>query len=93
MCDDGSAVSRIHGSPTTWEGNVAYNDNSIQFETSLAPKNNVWSEKPEGDTSKKAFGSWRDCLFFDEVQDPNGTNNYLVNVSKVGDRGPELIWD
>jgi type II secretory pathway pseudopilin PulG len=83
----------IHGGRKTWEGNVAYNDNSIQFETSMAPETKFWSEKPEADTSKTLFPKWRDCLFFDEKDDPNTANNFLVNVKKVGENGPEVIWD
>lgn len=83
----------IHGGRNSWEGNVAYNDNSIMFETKLAPEDKTWSEMPAGDTSGKKYKSWRDVLFFDEKEDPNGTNNYLVNVKKVGEAGAEMIWD
>jgi hypothetical protein len=88
-----STTLLIHGGRSTWEGNVAYNDNSIQFETEMAPETKFWSEKPEGDTSKAIFPKWRDVLFFDEKDDPNKTNNFLVNVKKIGEGGPELIWD
>ena len=70
-----------------------YNDNSIQFETSMAPETKFWSEKPESDTSNAIFPKWRDVLFFDEKDDPNTANNFLVNVTKVGEDGPEVIWD
>ncbi len=83
----------IHGGRSTWEGNVAYNDNSIQFETSMAPADKFWSEKPEPEKWKTDFPKWRDCLFFDEKDDPNTANNFLVNVKKVGEGGPEVIWD
>lgn len=83
----------IHGGRKSWEGNVAYNDMSVQFETSMAPETKFWSEKPEAATSKTHFPKWRDCLFFDEKDDPNTANNFLVNVKKVGENGPEVIWD
>jgi hypothetical protein len=90
--DRQSNTMRIHGGKNSWEGNVAYNDNSLQFETSLAPETTTWSERPSAETSGKKFKSWRDVLFFDEPQDPNGINNFLVNVRKAG-AGMELIWD
>lgn len=82
----------ILGGRESWEGNVVYNDNSIQFETSMAPETKSWDEKPKSDTSRKVYRTWRDVLFFDEPEDPNGINNYLVNVKKAGE-GMELIWD
>ncbi len=33
----GSNTLLMHGGRTTWEGNIAYNDNSVMFETSPAP--------------------------------------------------------
>ena len=32
----------IHGGRNTWEGNIAYNDNSVNFETRADPENNPW---------------------------------------------------
>jgi hypothetical protein len=85
----------IHGSRTTWEGNVAYHDNSVNYETSLAPEGKMWSEKPAADTTGKVFKKWHDVLFFDEPNDPNGTNNFLVNALKSGKEPGEwtFIWD
>ncbi len=32
----------IHGGRNTWEGNIAYNDNHVNFETRADPENNPW---------------------------------------------------
>lgn len=39
----GSNCMLIHGGKTTWEGNIAYNDSHVKFETTFAPKEiQVW---------------------------------------------------
>jgi type II secretory pathway pseudopilin PulG len=77
----------IHGGRTTWEGNIAYNDNHINFETRLDPEST-----PYKDAKGKA---WFDCLFFDEADDPSGRNNFLGNFVKAGSSVEEFksIWD
>jgi hypothetical protein len=82
-----SNTYRIHGGRTTWEGNISYNDNHVAFETRL---------DPEASPYKDAAGKERfDCLFFDEPDDPNGTNNFLGIFTKAGATGAEYkaIWD
>ena len=37
-CGVGSNTLLIHGGRTTWEGNVAYNDNHVNFETRPDPE-------------------------------------------------------
>jgi hypothetical protein len=77
----------IHGGRTTWEGNIAYNDNHVNFETRI---------DPEATPYKDAAGkSWFDCLFFDEPDDPSLRNNFLGNFVKAGATGAEFkaIWD
>jgi prepilin-type N-terminal cleavage/methylation domain-containing protein len=77
----------IHGGRTTWEGNIAYNDNHIAFETRIDPEST-----PYTDAAGKA---WFDCLFYDEPDDPKSTNNFLGNFVKAGSTGAEFkaIWD
>ena len=82
---------RIHGGRSTWEGNVTYNDNSVVFETSMASLGKLRTYRDAGPTKRN--GNWDDLLFFDEPEDTEHTNNYLVNVKKIGENGPELIWD
>jgi competence protein ComGC len=77
----------IHGGRTTWEGNIAYNDNHVNFETR-------WD--PEGTPYKDAKGkAWFDCLFFDEADDPSARNNFLGNFIKAGSSKEDFkaIWD
>lgn len=83
----GSNTYLIHGPKTSWEGNIAYNDNHVDFETR-------WD--PRATTYKDAAGkTWTDCLFYDEPDDPSGRNNYLGNFTKAGGTGSEFraIWD
>lgn len=80
----------IHGGRATWEGNIAYNDNHVNFETSMAPETVPYSDG-------KHF--WRDCLFFEEPDDltPNrpGRNAFLGNFIKAGAKASDWksIWD
>jgi hypothetical protein len=77
----------IHGGRTTWEGNIAYNDNHTAFETRIDPETMPYKDA--------AGTSWFDCLFYDEPDDPKGTNNFLGNFVKAGSTGAEFkaIWD
>lgn len=77
----------IHGGRKTWEGNIAYDDNHVNFETSLSPEGVLYK-----DAEKKA---WRDTLFFDEPDDPTGLNAMLGIVVKSGKAKEDwkLIWD
>jgi len=81
----------IHRGKPSWQGHVAYNDNSVVFETSMAPEGKLCYYTWVGGERKN--GHWNDLLFYDEPEDTEHTNNYLVNVKKIGDGGPELIWD
>lgn len=77
----------IHGGKSTWEGNIAFNDNHIDFVTR-------WD--PETTTYKDAGGAaWSDCLFFDEPDDAAARNNYLGNFIKAGAAKTDFtaIWD
>jgi hypothetical protein len=77
----------IHGGRTTWEGYIAYDDNHVNFEASLAPEGVLYK-----DAEKKA---WRDTLFIDEADDPAGLNAMLGIVVKSGKAKEDwkLIWD
>jgi type II secretory pathway pseudopilin PulG len=81
----------IHGGRSTWEGNVVYNDNSLVFETSMASAGKLRSYFNVGPS--KMRGQWDDLLFYEEPEDTEHTDNFLVNVNKIGENGPELIWD
>ncbi|NRA56723.1 MAG: hypothetical protein HRU13_01205 [Phycisphaerales bacterium] len=40
---DGSTTMRIHGEPTTWEGNIVFNDQHTEFVTRPDPEKHVWT--------------------------------------------------
>ncbi len=77
----------IHGSRKTWEGNVAFNDGHVSFETRLAP---------EQLTPISVGGRLvRDTLFYDEPDPAATTNAYLGIFIRAGDTPVEFkaIWD
>lgn len=77
----------IHGGKRTWEGNIAYNDNHVNFETRVDPEGSVYTDG--------AGKSWQDVLFLDEGDDPSGRNNFL-GVFVGSGKGPgaySSIWD
>jgi len=78
----------IHGGPTTWEGNIAYNDNHVYFETSLTPEMALYRADAPGVEQP-------DCLFFDETDDASKTNNFLGIFTKAGATKADYtaIWD
>ena len=77
----------IHGSKTTWEGNIAYNDNHVSYESRLDPETSPYTD----DKGKV----WFDHLFFDEQDDPTGKNNLLGNFNRAGPvpTAFKAIWD
>ena len=71
----------IHGGRTTWEGNIAYNDNHVNFETQMAPPMITY---------KTAGGKKPDVLFFDEQDDISGINAYLGIWTTAGTKPSEF---
>ncbi len=79
----------IHGGRTTWEGNIAYNDNHVDFQLAYG------KDRTMKDKDGKPFGLW-DCHFFDDVtNDPTGANNYLTIITQNGKDESDVttIWD
>jgi len=76
----------IHGSREKWEGSIGYNDNHVNFETSVAPDSLTYS-LPDGKTQ-------RDVLFFDEPE-AAGANNFLGIFIQGGPERADFksIWD
>lgn len=89
---DASNTFRIHGGPKTWEGNIAYNDGHVNFETRLAPDVLTYriAAGPDGAVKLRP-----DNLFFDEKNDADGTNAYLGIWVKAGEKSSDFsgIWD
>ena len=71
----------IHGGRTTWEGNIAYNDNHVNFETSVAPEMTTYKDA--------ADATQRDCLFLDETDDASRINNFLGIFVTAGETKAE----
>jgi type II secretory pathway pseudopilin PulG len=83
----GSYTDLIHGGKSTWEGNISYGDNSVNFETTMAPESLKWKDR-----AGSAFG---DVLFYDEPGDTTDTNAFLgifVNTGATKDQW-RAIWD
>ncbi len=86
-----SATLAIHGGRTTWEGNIAYNDNHVNFETRPDPENNPFNFTglAAGQRSKP------DNMFVSETDNnlstPVTTNIGNVNVADTADANP-LKW-
>ena len=82
----GSNTLLIHGGRTSWEGNVAYLDGAVYFESTPEPEHTLWTFSGAS-TTKKSFP---DHLFINENdstrlpmsetlegQAANNTNNFL----------------
>ncbi len=82
-----STTLLIHGGRTTWEGNIAYDDNHVNFETSTTPESAPRLTK-EGKTKP-------DCLFFDESSEEPWPNNFLTIITEGGmnEQDAKTIWD
>jgi hypothetical protein len=85
--DTNSNTLLIHGSRTAWEGNIAYNDNHVSFESRLSPETSTYTD-PAG-------GIWYDLLHYDELDDATGTNNFLGVFTQAGPMPAAFksIWD
>ncbi len=103
----GSNTLLIHGGKSTWEGNVAYNDNSIAFETRPDPESKVYTFSGLPANGAKSFP---DNLFANESdinRNPTSTNesgsmedngnNYMRYWTSVGGSSTALTftlwWD
>lgn len=68
----------IHGGRTTWEGNIGYNDNHVNFEKVMDPKPVEY---------RVAGGKFKaDILFYDEPDNTDGLNTCLGVWIKAGEK-------
>lgn len=79
----------------TWHGNIAFNDNHVEYKVSKIGDGATASDK---DVGKYKFSEDRtrpDVMFFDEPEDPKVANEYLGIFVKAGEgRGEwKAIWD
>ena len=68
-----------------WAGNVAYNDGHAEYETTMMLDR----------TTIPSLPIQRDWLFWDELHDTTGTNNFLSIFVKAGPKRADFkaIWD
>lgn len=74
----------IHGGKSTWEGNVAYNDNSIQFETRPDPETKVFTFSTPTGRTPATTKTFPDNLFANEndvTSQPETGTNYGNNAN------------
>ena len=85
--DKKSNTHAIHGGRTTWEGNIGYNDNHVNFETRMDPTEityTVAGAKVGSPTARP------DIFFYNEPDDADGTNAYLGIWIKAGNTPAEF---
>lgn len=87
-----SNTLRLHGAPTSWAGNIGYNDGRVNFETSLTPP---WTGPTAITYMDKAGAKRPDTFFYDEPDDAAGTNIFLALFKSAGPNAAdfESIWD
>lgn len=99
-----SLTLKIHGGPKTWEGNVAYNDSRVVFETRPDPEhlNYVFGSLPIGERTQddNLFVNERDDVgtVDAEVRPSSNANAFLRQYSDVNGAAPDGLtilpyWD
>lgn len=76
-CEPTSKTLEIHGPPKTWEGNICYNDNHVNFESTFVPTG-IDSVIPVGSTVPQF-----DNLFLGETGDPSAGRRYDIYLTIV----------
>jgi hypothetical protein len=85
VLDQNSTTHLIHGSRVKWEGNIAFNDNHVEF-----------VNEPKAGTFVTGAGAKReDLLFYDEPDDASARNHVLSIFIKAGPALSDFkpIWD
>lgn len=93
-----SLTLKIMGKPDTWEGNIAYNDGHVNFETTVAPKELQYTTlTPNAADPINPYiqGRAHDVLFFDEPDAAKKENAYLGIFTHAGPSTKyfRAIWD
>lgn len=93
---DGSNTLLIHGGRTTWEGNIAYNDGHVSFETGPTPEGVLYARGTDPDTRDTP-----DNLFVNESDETGGDapglfdkgrNAYLRPIARFDSPGKPVLW-
>ncbi|HMN41935.1 MAG TPA: prepilin-type N-terminal cleavage/methylation domain-containing protein [Phycisphaerales bacterium] len=81
----------LHGGPSTWEGNIGYNDNHVSFETTLSPTAGFAMHTYTNKAGKKT----PDVAHFDEADDALAINTFLGIFTTAGEQPSAFkgIWD
>ena len=90
-----SNALRFYSSGTSWSGNVAYNDNHVDFQRDWLVPGKPYP-KSRGRTYDAADGKqWPDVWCYDEPDDPKAVNDYLGIFIKAGETPAEFkaVWD
>jgi hypothetical protein len=93
LANDVSQSFDMFGEGKTWKGNVAFNDNHVEFLTELTHKDVQYEiDKPLGEPGPRRA---MDVIFFDENDAKARQNAYLGIFTKAGERtkGYRAIWD
>ncbi|MFO0856735.1 MAG: hypothetical protein U0640_05170 [Phycisphaerales bacterium] len=88
-----SVTLSIHGSRTTWEGNIAYNDNHVNFETNVFTDAATYPLASPTPNAKPIYKP--DVFFFDEPDANNRDNAFMSIFTKAGPTTNDFsaIWD
>ena len=88
-----SITLQIHGSRTTWEGNIAYNDNHVNFETNVFTDAATYMLAKPTPNAKPIYKP--DVFFFDEPDANNRDNAFMSIFTKAGPTTNDFtaIWD
>ncbi len=88
-----SVTLSIHGGRTTWEGNIAYNDNHVNFETNVFTDAATYTLAPPSPNAKPRY--LPDVFFFDEPDANNRDNAFMSIFTKSGPTTTDFnaIWD
>jgi prepilin-type N-terminal cleavage/methylation domain-containing protein len=76
---EASVTLLIHGSRVKWEGNIAFNDNHVDFLTRADPDNLTFSFTG----NSAGFRSRPDCIFANENDNQQGTNDGGTSASAL----------
>ncbi len=95
----GSNTMRIHGAPGSWEGNIGFNDNHVEYLSSPSPAKTLYLREPVPGHGQVPTP---DNIFVNESDDATadvgpgrfekGTNAYLRPISERRADGTIRVW-
>lgn len=91
--DNNSLSYHLFGEGASWKGNIAFNDNHVEFLDTVFPDPCEYQiNKPMGEPGPTKS---KDALFYDEPDAKNQENTYLSIFTKAGKttKSYRAIWD